>query len=110
MTISVTIEFQRQSSFPTSQVAQGPPLMRNAKQKRKKKDPPLGMKLCSLSPFHRKWRDELIYLLNPSGLTGLEPAASALTGRCSDQLNYNPREIRDLAENLILFYLRIGYF
>ena len=25
-----------------------------------------------------------------SGLTGLEPAASALTGRCSDQLNYNP--------------------
>ena len=26
-----------------------------------------------------------------SGLTGLEPAASALTGRCSDQLNYNPK-------------------
>lgn len=25
-----------------------------------------------------------------SGLTGLEPAASALTGRCSDRLNYNP--------------------
>lgn len=48
--------------------------------------------------------------MDPSGLTGLEPAASALTGRCSDQLNYNPREIRDLAENLILFYLRIGYF
>ena len=32
-------------------------------------------------------------LFDPSGLTGLEPAASALTGRCSDQLNYNPREI-----------------
>lgn len=32
--------------------------------------------------------------LNPSsGLTGLEPAASALTGRCSDQLNYNPRGV-----------------
>lgn len=31
---------------------------------------------------------------DPSGLTGLEPAASALTGRCSDQLNYNPREIK----------------
>ena len=48
----------------------------------------------------------LMYLLNLSGLTGLEPAASALTGRCSDQLNYNPREIRirDLAEILILFY------
>ena len=30
--------------------------------------------------------------LYPSELTGLEPAASALTGRCSDQLNYNPRE------------------
>lgn len=44
-----------------------------------------------------------MYLLDPSGLTGLEPAASALTGRCSDQLNYNPREIRDLAENLLLF-------
>ncbi|GAB2236487.1 hypothetical protein Droror1_Dr00028131 [Drosera rotundifolia] len=27
-----------------------------------------------------------------SGLTGLEPAASALTGRCSDRLNYNPRK------------------
>ena len=35
-----------------------------------------------------------MYLLDPSGLTGLEPAASALTGRCSDQLNYNPRERR----------------
>ena len=48
-----------------------------------------------------------MYLLNLSGLTGLEPAASALTGRCSDQLNYNPREIkrRDLAEILILFIL-----
>lgn len=46
-----------------------------------------------------------MHLLDPSGLTGLEPAASALTGRCSDQLNYNPREIRDLAENLILFFL-----
>lgn len=50
-----------------------------------------------------------MYLLDPSGLTGLEPAASALTGRCSDQLNYNPREIRDLAENWILFFLRISY-
>lgn len=47
-----------------------------------------------------------MYLVNLSGLTGLEPAASALTGRCSDQLNYNPGEIRrgDLAEILILFY------
>ena len=52
----------------------------------------------------------LMYLVDPSGLTGLEPAASALTGRCSDQLNYNPREIRDLAEIWIFFYLRIEYF
>lgn len=37
-------------------------------------------------------RDELIDSADPrSGLTGLEPAASALTGRCSDRLNYNPR-------------------
>lgn len=50
-----------------------------------------------------------MYLVDPSGLTGLEPAASALTGRCSDQLNYNPREIRDLEEIWIL-YLRIEYF
>lgn len=42
-----------------------------------------------------------MYLLDPSGLAGLEPAASALTGRCSNRLNYNPREIRDLAENWI---------
>ena len=40
-----------------------------------------------------------------SGLTGLEPAASALTGRCSNQLNYNPREIRDLAKNLIFIFV-----
>ena len=49
-----------------------------------------------------------MHLLDPSGLAGLEPAASALTGRCSNQLNYNPSEIRDLAENLLLFYLRMG--
>ncbi|KAI7979970.1 Photosystem II D2 protein [Camellia lanceoleosa] len=49
-----------------------------------------------------------MYLLDPSGLTGLEPAASALTGRCSDQLNYNPREIRDIAENWILFYSSVS--
>lgn len=67
------------------------------------------MKFCP-PPFHRKRKDkdELIYLLDPSGLTGLEPAASALTGRCSDQLNYNPREIRDIAENLILFYSSVS--
>lgn len=46
-----------------------------------------------------------MYLLDPSGLTGLEPVTSALTGRCSSLLNYNPREIRrDLAENLDSFF------
>ncbi len=44
--------------------------------------------------FHGKRKYEFLHSLNPSsGLTGLEPAASALTGRCSDQLNYNPREM-----------------
>lgn len=47
-----------------------------------------------------------MYLLDPSGLTGLEPATSALTGRCSCLLNYNPREIRrDLTENLASFFI-----
>ena len=50
-----------------------------------------------------------MHLLDPSGLAGLEPAASALTGRCSNQLNYNPSEIRDIAENYLLFYLRMGW-
>ena len=41
--------------------------------------------------FHGKRKYKFLHSLNPSsGLTGLEPAASALTGRCSDQLNYNP--------------------
>lgn len=44
--------------------------------------------------FHGKRKYEFLHSLNPSsGLTGLEPAASALTGRCSDQLNYNPRGV-----------------
>lgn len=38
-----------------------------------------------------------------SGLTGLEPAASALTGRRSDRLNYNPQEIRFTAYHLLSF-------
>ncbi len=67
--------------------------MTNAK---RKKDPPAGNQiLLCVSPLRRKWRDELIDSSDPrSGLTGLEPAASALTGRCSDRLNYNPRKTR----------------
>lgn len=71
--------------------------------RKKKKDSPLEWNPAHSPTFHRRERVELMYLLDPSGLTGLEPAASALTGRCSDQLNYNPREIRDIAENLPLF-------
>lgn len=55
---------------------------------RRNKDPPSGIRSC-LSQV--KGKDELLDSLDvSSGLTGLEPAASALTGRCSDQLNYNP--------------------
>lgn len=72
------------------------------------------MKVCPRHPLlvHRKGKMNwcIYWILDPSGLAGLEPAASALTGRCSDQLNYNPSEIRDLAENLIFFYVRMGYF
>ena len=85
------------------------PFIFTSKQKKKKKYPS-GIKFDRLVciPFHIqfKWRDELMYFLLdliPSGLTGLEPAASALTGRCSDQLNYNPSEKGDLAEIFILF-------
>ena len=45
-------------------------------------------------------------VLNPPGLTGLEPAASALTGRCSDQLNYNPMEIKWVA---YIFLLKLSF-
>lgn len=52
-----------------------------------------------------------MYLLDPSGLTGLEPATSALTGRCSCLLNYNPREIRrDLAGNKKRSSRKFGFF
>ena len=51
-----------------------------------------------------------MYLLDPSGLTGLEPAASALTGRCSDRLNYNPRKIRSIEKCFLLFGLDSNHF
>ena len=82
-------------------------LMRNAKRKRKEKErkiPRWEWNSAPCPPFHRKWRDELMYLLNPSGLTGLEPAASALTGRCSDRLNYNPRKMRCTASKFFFFF------
>ena len=31
-----------------------------------------------------------------AGLTGLEPAASGVTGRRSNQLNYNPKNDKDM--------------
>ncbi|GEM_PF-4716322 len=33
---------------------------------------------------------------NSTGLTGLEPATSAVTGRCSNQLNYSPKFLQIL--------------
>lgn len=64
--------------------------------KEKKRRIPLGIKFYHLYPVYQKMEryiDGFFLLdLDPSGLTGLEPAASALTGRCSDQLNYNPGE------------------
>lgn len=70
-------------------------LMINATRKTKKiRIPRWGLDLATWPPFHRKWRDEFINSSDPSsGLTGLEPAASALTGRCSDRLNYNPSKM-----------------
>ena len=33
----------------------------------------------------------LVLVVYSTGLTGLEPATSAVTGRCSNQLNYSPK-------------------
>ena len=83
-------------------------------EKGKKKKNPSGMKVLFLFPCWQKGKRWLMYLLNLSGLTGLEPAASALTGRCSDQLNYNPGEIRRGSsinfKSFLFLFLRIGYF
>lgn len=80
-------------------------------EKGKKKEPPSELNSAPCPLFHRKWTGELMYLLDPSGLTGLEPATSALTGRCSDQLNYNPREIKGFSRKLASFlFPRIRYF
>ena len=89
---SVLVEVMKKSPFLTVKWLSAP-LMRNAKQKRKKKRSPVGNEIMLPAPLSQKM-ERWIYLLNPSGLTGLEPAASALTGRCSDRLNYNPRKIR----------------
>ena len=35
-----------------------------------------------------------------AGSTGLEPAASAVTGQRSNQLNYDPAKVKGLAEPL----------
>lgn len=51
-----------------------------------KKGSPVGNE-APCPPFHRKWRDELMYLLNPSGLTGLEPRLLERAAKQSDQFN-----------------------
>ena len=54
--------------------------------------------LCT-TPFFPKVK--LSPLERMAGTTGLEPAASAVTGQRSNQLNYVPnRGINDLAQNL----------
>lgn len=63
--------------------------------------------------FYRNREEGLMYFLldlDPSGLTGLEPAASVLTGRCSDQLNYNPREIKCTRYIFLWFHPNPFYF
>lgn len=51
-------------------------------------------------------KEELINSSDPSsGLTGIEPAASALTGRCSDQLNYNPGEVYSIHIACFRFFI-----
>lgn len=42
----------------------------------------------SLRPIINTCYDHQI--IAPTGLTGLEPATSAVTGQCSNQLNYSP--------------------
>ena len=70
--------------------------IRNAKEKKERKrnkDPRWELDPTACPPLHRKWREKLMDSSDTrSGLTGLEPAASALTGRCSNRLNYNPRD------------------
>ena len=44
----------------------------------------------SIKVFNQTCDKNMIYI---TGLTGLEPATSAVTGRCSNQLNYNPYNI-----------------
>ena len=84
------------------------------KKKKKEKSNPCwkwNSTILFVSLFTSKWRDELMYFLLdliPSGLTGLEPAASALTGRCSNQLNYNPQEIK--CRVYILLWLHLNHF
>lgn len=53
-------------------------LMRKATRKREQKRTSLRMKLCFLSHLRKKKERIMMCLLNASGLTGLEPAASAL--------------------------------
>ncbi len=39
-----------------------------------------------------------------TGLTGFEPATSAVTGRCSNQLNYSPKLCKLLCVHKETFY------
>lgn len=43
-----------------------------------------------------------------SGLTGLEPATSTVTGWCSNQLNYGPRKFCPKCCELIVIYIDLS--
>ena len=79
----------------TSQRNGNSPIDDKCEKKKKRREIDLGNEILLNFPqksFTKNGERNLyIFLLDPSGLTGLEPAASALTGRCSDQLNYNPK-------------------
>lgn len=92
----------------TSQRNGNSPIDDKCEKKKKRREIDLGNEILLNFPqksfTKNRERNLYIFLLDPSGLTGLEPAASALTGRCSDQLNYNPREIKCTIYICLWFY------
>lgn len=72
--------------------------MRNENKRNKDSLQRLDFVPCLL--FHRKRKRGVDQFIG-SGLTGLEPAASALTGRCSDRLNYNPSHMHGIHSLMI---------
>ncbi len=42
---------------------------------------------------HHQYNRKVLFREIPAGRTGLEPATSAVTGQCSNQLNYRPNKL-----------------